>query len=168
MKLFFRNWHRWVSIFVAVPFSVTVITGIIMATRGFNTWVQPSYPEFKSELKLSFDDILNISKSVPEAKIASWKDVSQIDIRPATGNIRVRSKVDMWELQIDGSTGEIKSSAKRRQSFLVSLHEGAYFGPIVRYGLFFPSAIGVFFLLISGIYLAVKHYQPRIKRKRAI
>jgi hypothetical protein len=139
-----------------------------MTTRAFNTWVQPSYPEFKSELKLSFDEILKISQSVPEAKISSWKDVSQIDIRPANGNIRVRSKVDMWEIQIDGTSGEIKSSAKRRQSFLVSLHEGAYFGPGVRYGLFLPSAIGVFFLLLSGIYLLVKHYLPRFKMKRVL
>lgn len=163
MQKFFRKWHRWISIFVIVPFSITLVTGLIMATRGFNTWVQPSYPEFSAELKIDFNEILRISQSVPEAKIRTWSDVSQIDVRPAKGNIRVRSKYDDWELQINGQTGEIVTSAKRRHSFLVSLHEGAYFGPIVRYGIFFTSSIGMFFLLISGIVILIKHYRQKLK-----
>lgn len=157
----FRNGHRYISLLVMIPFMVTVITGIIMTTRGFNTWVQPDYPEFKANLLLSFDDILKISQSVPEAKISGWQDVSQIDIRPSSGNIRVRSKANQWELQLNGQTGEVTSSAKRRQSLLVSIHEGAYFGPAVRYGIFLPSALGVLFLTLSGLYLLIKHYTVR-------
>lgn len=164
MNRFFRNWHRWVSIFVAVPFTIIVVTGLLMTTRGYNTWIQPDYPEFKAELKLSFDEILKTVQAVPEADIQSWKDVSQIDIRPAAGNIRVRSKTSNWEIQINGETGEITSSAPRRQSMLVSIHEGAYFGPFVRYWIFLPSSIGVFFLLLSGIYLILKHYSSRFKK----
>lgn len=149
---------------MALPFSVIVVTGLIMTSRGYNTWVQPAYPEFKAQLKLNFDDILKISQGVPEAKIKTWTDISQIDIRPTTGNIRVRSKSDNWELQINGETGEITSSAPRRQSMLVSIHEGAYFGPFVRYWIFLPSSIGVFFLLLSGIYLLLKHYASRFKK----
>ncbi|AGH94815.1 PepSY-associated TM helix domain-containing protein [Pseudobdellovibrio exovorus] len=165
MNRFFRKWHRWISIVIAIPFTVTLITGLVMATRGFNTWVQPDYPKFKAELKLNFDDILKIAQEVPEAKIQSWKDVSQIDVRPANANIRVRSKHDMWEVQINGETGEITSSAPRRQSFLVSLHEGTYFGPFVRYGIFFPSSLGVLFLMISGIYLIFKHYKTKLSKR---
>lgn len=165
MFQFFRKWHRWISIFVTVPFSITVVTGLIMATRGFNTWVQPDYPEFKAEMNINFEQILQISQTVAEAKIKTWKDVSQIDIRPANGNIRVRSKHDMWELQINAATHEITSSAQRRQSFLVSLHEGAYFGPWIRYGIFLTSSIGVFLLLISGIYLAFKHYKIKLTKR---
>lgn len=149
---------------MAVPFSVIIVTGLIMTSRGYNTWVQPTYPQFKAQLKLNFDDILKISQGIPEAKIKTWADVSQIDIRPATGNIRVRSKSDNWELQINGETGDITSSAPRRQSMLVSIHEGAYFGPFVRYWIFIPSSLGVFFLLLSGIYLLLKHYALRLKK----
>lgn len=130
-----------------------------MTTRGFNSWVQPDYPAFKGELRLSFPEILQIVQTVPQAAVQSWKDVSQIDVRPSNANIRVRSRHNMWEVQINGETGEIMSSAPRRQSFLVSLHEGAYFGPWVRYGIFLPSSVGVLFLMISGLYLIYKHYR---------
>jgi uncharacterized iron-regulated membrane protein len=165
MNRVFRKWHRIISLFIAVPFSITLISGLIMTTRSFNTWVQPDYPVFKAELKLSFADVLKISQGVSEAGIKNWNDVSQIDIRPATGNIRVRSKINYWEIQINGETGAITSSAPRRQSFLSSLHEGAYFGSFVRYGLFLPSALGILFLMVSGMYLAIKFYIPLLKKR---
>lgn len=158
-----RKWHRWVSIVIAIPFLITVVTGILLASRGFNPWVQSSYPPVASSLKISFDEILAAAKTVPEAQISDWKDVSQIDIRPSTGNIRVRSK-NMIEIQIEGGTGKVTGSSIRRVSWLVSLHEGAEFGPWIRYGIFFPSALCVFFLLLSGVAV---FFQPLIARRKA-
>lgn len=163
MKLNWRKWHHWISIFIAVPFLVTLITGLLLASRGFNSWVQPSYPPVKKELKISFDQILNAAKQVPEAQITNWADVAQIDVRPATGNIRLRSKTTLWEIQIDGETGQVLGKGVRRASLLMALHEGAYFGPFVRYGVFFVSAWGVLFLTISGLVLFFQSY--RRKRK---
>lgn len=157
-----RKWHRWVSIIIAIPFLITLVTGILLASRGFNTWVQPQYPGIQSGLKISFDDILKAAQTVPEAQITSWKDVSQIDIRPNSGNIRVRAK-NLWEIQIDGGNGNVVGSNIRRVSWLVSLHEGAEFGPWVRYGIFFPSAIAVFFLLVSGVAL---FFQPLLTHRK--
>ncbi len=158
MQIFFRKWHRRISILIAIPFVLTLVTGILMSTRGFNSWVQPKYPEFKANLVLGFEDILRISKSVKEAQIDSYADISQIEVRPAQGNIRVRSKRNQWEIQINGETGVITSSAPRRLSLLTSLHEGAFFGDLVRYFVFLPSAIGVLWLWFSGVFLLVKHY----------
>lgn len=160
-----RKWHKWVSIVIAIPFLIILSTGILLATRGFNTWVQPAYPPLKSKLSISFDQILEAARAVPEANIKEWKDVSQIDIRPDTGNIRVRSK-NMWELQIDGATGVVNNSAVRRVSWLVSIHEGAEFGKYVRYGVFFPSAVAVFFLLVSGVLIFFQPYFNRRKMRK--
>ena len=129
-----------------------------MASRGFNPWVQPKYPTLNVQLKISFEDILRISKSVPGPQINSWDDVSQIDIRPKNGSIRVRTKIDQWEIFLNGETGEVVNVGKRRNSLLSSIHEGAYFGPIVRYGIFFPTALGLVFLLLSGAFLLIKTY----------
>lgn len=159
----FRKWHRWISLLVALPFFVTLTTGLLLATRGFNTWVQPSYPPLHTTLKISFDQILHAAQSAPEAGIKSWDDISQIDIRPATGNIRVRAKTSQIEIQIDGETGKITGQGLRRVTWLMTLHEGAYFGSLIRYGLFLPSALGVLFLLISGLWI---FFQPYIVQFR--
>lgn len=159
----FRKWHRWISIAITFPFLITLTTGIVLATRGFNTWVQPRHPQLQTGLTLSFPRLLEIVKEVPEAKIATWNDVSQIDIRPGSGNIRVRAKHTQWEIQVDGTTGRITGKGIRRFAWLVAIHEGAYFGPWVRYGFFFPSALGVFFLLVSGIVL---YAQPFLNKRK--
>lgn len=151
-----RVWHRWISIFVAAPLALILVTGVILATRSFNPYLQPKYPQFQSSLRIDFDDILAIIRTAPEAKIQSWKDVSQIDIRPAVGNIRVRSRHNNWEIQMRGDTGEITSSAPRRVSWVTSIHEGAFFGPWIRYGVFLPSALGSLLLLVTGALLLLK------------
>lgn len=161
MNLFLRRWHRWISALVMMPLLLVVVTGIALSLRGYVNWVQPKYPAFKSELTLSFPEILEIVKMIPEGQIKSWSDVSQIDIRPANGNIRVRSKFDNWEIQLKGDTGEVMSSAPRRVSWLVKLHEGSFFGDTVRYGWFLPSAIGLLFLWFSGVWLLFSHYRNR-------
>lgn len=150
---------------IAVPFTVTLVTGIVLATRGFNTWVQPDHPALRSDLRISFARILEVAQSVSEAKIQTWKDVSQIDVRPATGNIRVRARHTLWEIQIDGATGTVVSKGLRRFSWLVALHEGAYFGPVVRYGIFLPAALGVLFLLFSGLVLGFQFYLKKYFNK---
>jgi uncharacterized iron-regulated membrane protein len=157
-----RTWHRWISIVIALPFLVTISTGILLSTRGFNTWVQPSYaPAKKRTLQVSFDQLLKTAQEIPQAGIHSWSDVSQIDIRPTTAQVRLRSKASNWEIEIDGETGQVLGVAERRVSWLTALHEGSYFGNIVRYGVFFPSAIGVLFLLISGVIIFFKAIRPR-------
>lgn len=164
MIRFFRKCHRWISIFIALPFAITLTTGTILATRGFNSWVQPSYTPIRSTLNISFEKILESARSVPEAEIQNWTDVSQIDIRPATGNIRIRAKNTQWEIQIDGATGQITGTGIRRASLLTALHEGAYFGAVVRYGIFLPSALGIFVLLVSGVVIFAQPYF--LKRKK--
>ena len=161
---FWRRWHRTISLVITVPFLITLITGIVLSLRAYVPWVQPEYAKPAGQLSTSFEEILRVAQSVPEAKIASWSDVSQIDIRPAKGNIRVRSKHNHWEIQMDGHTGKILQSAPRRVGWLTALHEGAYFGEWIRYGIFFPSSIGVLFLLISGLILATKsNLKPNLK-----
>lgn len=156
MNRFWRKWHRVISLFIAAPFALTLITGLIMTTRGFNSWVQTGYEGPKVELKISFEKILEACQSVPEAEIKTWKDLSQIDIRPSSGLIRARSAKNIWEVQINGETGEVIGAAPRRLGLLTALHEGAYFGSWVRYGIFVPAFLGVLFLLVSGLFIYAK------------
>lgn len=162
MLRIFRKLHRWISLLIAIPFFITVVTGILLATRGFNSWVQPSYPKLTSDLKISFEQVLQSARTIPEAQIAAWDDISQIDIRPSSGTIRVRSK-NLWEIQIDGANGQVTGNGPRRFPLLIALHEGAYFGTWIRYGIFLPSAVGVFFLLISGLLI---FFQPYLRAKK--
>ncbi|HEY8280673.1 MAG TPA: PepSY-associated TM helix domain-containing protein [Bdellovibrionota bacterium] len=159
-----RFWHRWVSLFIALPFLVILVTGILLATRAFNPLIQPVYPKAAgAPPQISFEQILQIAKSENGAGISSWADVDQVDVRPKNGEIRVRAKRDHWEVVIDGSTGKVLGVGQRRVPWLTSVHQGAFFGETVRYGIFLPAAVGVFFLLLSGLYL---FFLPYLRKRR--
>ena len=163
---FWRKWHRSISILITLPFAITLVTGIMLTARGYVSWLDPESAPTKGPISISFEQILAAAQSVPQAEIKTWADVSQIDVRPAAAKIRVRSKRNNWEIQIDPQSAKVLTAAERRVGFITALHEGAYFGPIIRYGVFAPAAVGVLFLLISGWFLILKPKFDSKKRQR--
>ncbi len=151
---------------MAVPLLLIITTGLLLHASPFVRILQP--PTLKgqqSELRLSLDEAIAIASRIPEAEIHDKHDVAQIDARPAAGVIRVRAK-NAWEVQLDGTSGEVLSSARRWKSILTTLHDGSWFGPAVEYGAVLPAGIGLLILWFTGLGL---FFLPRLitnKRKR--
>lgn len=163
-----RTLHRWVSVITAIPVFIIVGTGILLASRGFWPWMQPEYPlPAQAEMKIGFPEMLKAVQSVPEARMQKWADVSQIDVRPKTGQIRLRSKFDHWEVQVDPGTGAVLGYGQRRVGWFTTLHQGALWGEIPRYAIFYPAAFGLLFLLLSGLVIFFKPYWMKWKRRLA-
>lgn len=155
--------HKWVSIIIAIPLFIIFVSGVLLSIAPKVNWLQPSASKpVAPELKLNYEDVLKIAKTIPEAEVSNWKDITQLDVRPTLGVIRVRAK-NYWEIQIDAATGEILSSGLRIKTLLVAIHEGAWFSDAVRYYIFFPAAIGALGLLLSGLVL---FFTPVFKRRK--
>jgi uncharacterized iron-regulated membrane protein len=160
-----RSLHYWLAPLVALPFGITLLTGILLSTREFNTSLQHRPVAVASPaMQVSFAEILKNIQSDPALGVSSWADVPQIDIRPHKGQIRVRTKADL-EIQVDPSTGKVLQVSKRRVSWLISIHEGAIFGAWVRYGVFFTSALLVLVLYVSGVWLFWRRFRGGWKRR---
>jgi uncharacterized iron-regulated membrane protein len=159
-----RKVHYWASIIVALPILLTIATGILLQVKKQSSWIQP--PEQRGvsrEATLSFPEILEISKTVPEAEVKSWSDISRIDVRPSRGMLKVTAK-NNWEIQIDTQTGEVLQVAYRRSDIIESLHDGSWFTDTVKYWIFLPSGIVLLLLWLTGIYLFILPYWVRWKR----
>ena len=159
----YRKLHRWISMASALPLLIIFMTGALLAISPKVDFLQPSAPKQESGLELSFEQILAVARSVPEAKIQSWDDVNQIDVRPRTGVVRVRAD-NYWEIQINARTGQILRAAPRWKSLVVAIHEGNWFAPWVRTGVFFPAGILAIVLWSSGVILAIQWLRARRKR----
>ena len=148
-----RTIHRWGSLLVALPVLVVIVTGLLLLLKKDVSWIQPSTRKGSSkELALSFDRILEISMTVPEAKIASWADIDRLDVRPSKGMLKVRC-VNHWEIQIDARSGKVLQAAYRRSDLIESLHDGSFFHDKVKVFVFLPSAVILLCLWLTGIYL---------------
>ena len=143
-----------------------LITGILLQLKKDVDWIQPPtmIGENIQNLSLSFDKILDISSSVGEANINSWEDVDRLDVRPNKGIVKVRAK-NNWEIQIDTFTGEVIQTAYRRSDIIEKLHDGSWVNDKIKLWIFFPSGVILLGLWLTGVYMLIRPYYVKLKRK---
>lgn len=164
-----RKLHRWGAILTAIPVVIIIATGLILQWKKEVAWIQP--PSAKGSapggMSISFDRILDAVRTVPEAEVESWADVDRLDVRPDKGMVKVRCN-NRWEVQVDTSTGDVLQVMYRRSDLLEQIHDGSWFHAIAKHWLFFPSALVLLFLWISGLYLWIlpiwSKRQGRVRR----
>jgi uncharacterized iron-regulated membrane protein len=158
--------HRWGSIIVLIPAGVIVLSGIVLQLKKQSAWIQPPTQKGSAaELSLSFDQILAAAQTVPEAQVETWDDIDRLDVRPGKGMLKVRCQ-NRWEVQLDTKTGEVLQVAYRRSDLIESLHDGSFFHDRVKLWLFFPSAMVLGVLWVTGVYLFILPYFAKWKKRR--
>ena len=161
-----RTLHNWGSLIIAIPLSIVLVTGVLLLLKKDVDWIQP--PTARGEragLSLSFDQILSIAQTVPEAGIESWSDVDRLDVRPGKGVVKVRAE-NRWEIQIDANSGKVLQVAYRRSDFIESIHDGTFFGEYAKLWWFLPSAVIVIGLWVSGMIMFFQPYVVKARKKK--
>jgi uncharacterized iron-regulated membrane protein len=158
-----RYLHRWGSIVALLPIVIIIVSGVILQLKKEVAYIQPpTQAGTGSQPSLSFDRILEVAKTVPQAEIASWDDIARLDVRPGKGMVKVRSK-NRCEIQIDTHTGEIMQVAVRRSDMIESIHDGSYFNDRFKLWLFLPAGLVLVSLVITGLHL---FFLPSLARRR--
>ena len=158
-----RGFHRLAGVMAAAPFLIVILTGIPLLLRQELDWVQPKAATgsvIGSVSQLSLQQVFEAAKADPAAGITSAKDVSTLEYRPSRGAWSVRTK-EGYEVQIDGRDARVLSSAPRRTSWLIELHQGTWFHPKAMVWVFLPSALLVLSLWFTGMWLWIKPYLVR-------
>jgi uncharacterized iron-regulated membrane protein len=158
-----RTLHRWGAIVVALPLGIVVVTGILLQVKKEWSWLQP--PERRGSggpPRISFDQMLQIARTVPEAGIQEWADVDRIDVRPGRGMAKLRT-ADYFEIQIDTTTGAVLQSAFRRSDLIETIHDGSWFHERVKMLVFLPAGVLLLGLWMTGLYLWAL---PIVKKRR--
>lgn len=162
-----RRIHYWLAAGVALPALVIFCSGVLLQVKKQVRWVQPVEQRGSGEVPgISFEQVLAVARTVPEAGIQDWDDVDRIDVRPSRGMLKVTSRT-RWELQIDTATGALLQSAYRRSDLIESIHDGSFFHPWAKLGLFLPAGICLVLMLATGIYLFWLPLRVRARRRRA-
>src|SRR5262245_9182199 len=148
-----RKVHYWTSIVIAVPLLIVIVTGLLLQLKKEIPWVQP--PEKRGSGKaptLPFADILAACRTVSEAEIRDWNEIDRLDGAPTRGMIKVQAK-NHWEIQLDARSGEVLQVAYRRSDIIESMHDGSWFHELAKHWLFFPTAVALLLLWLTGVYL---------------
>lgn len=163
--IFFRRVHYWASIPIAAPLLIVICTGILLQLKKNLPWVQPTEQRVKTgEPALALPQVLEIIRGVDQAAVTGWGDIARVEVRPARGIIKVVS-ANHTEIQIDAHNGDVLQVARRRSDIIESIHDGSWFHPMAKLGVFFPAALVLLGMLLTGVYL---FFVPILaKRRRA-
>src|SRR5688572_13411650 len=166
LQILNRKVHYWASAAVAIPILVVIVTGLMLQTKKYFAWVQP--PEHRgtgTEPAISFAEVIEICRQVPEAGVAGWDDVNRVDVRPSRGMLKVTTKSN-YEIQIDTETGGVLQVAYRRSDTIEALHDGSWFADEVKLWVFLPTGLVLLGLWLTGIYLFVLPFLARRRSAR--
>ncbi|VTR97679.1 PepSY domain-containing protein [Tuwongella immobilis] len=161
-----RKVHYWLSLGIALPVLLVLLTGLLLQVKKQVPWVQPIENRGTGKSPtVEMAQILAICQSNPETGIQSWADINRLDIRPSKGLIKVATEANL-EVQIDAGTGAILQIAVRRSDWIEALHDGSFFSNAVKYGIFLPSGILLLVMWLTGMILFVQPMWIRWRRKR--
>ena len=161
-----RKTHYWGSFIILLPVSIIIVTGIFLQLKKDVVWIQPGTTtgQISNDPSISFEQILDIAKTIKEAEISSWEDIDRLDVRIGKGIVKVRSN-NRWEIQIDTHSGEVTQVAYRRSDLIEQIHDGSWFHDKVKLWIFLPSGIILFVLWITGFYMVLLPYIVKWEKK---
>jgi len=159
--------HHWATLIVAIPVMIMIGSGVLLLLKKDIDWIQPSSVRGGGKVPtLSFPEVLEAARSVPEAEISDWGDIDRLDVRPSKGMLKIRAE-NRWEIQIDSNTGAVLQIAFRRSDLIESIHDGSFFHDNVKLWVFLPAGLVLGLMWLTGIYLfALPHVNKAKKSKR--
>lgn len=162
-----RTIHNWISIFIALPLLLIIVSGLFLQLKKDFEWIQPSSVrgENAETPTVSHDILLNAATSVPQAAGLSWSDFDRIDYKTDRGMVKFIT-VEGWEVQVDTTNGEVLSVASRQSDLLEKIHDGSYFGDFVKYYVILPTGITLFILWITGLWMFIYPYVKKASNKK--
>jgi len=162
-----RTIHNWVSIFVALPLLLIIVSGLFLQLKKDFIWIQPTSVRGATDETptASHEELLAAATSIPQAAGLKWSEFDRIDYKVDRGMVKFMT-VEGWEIQVDTSDASILSVAERRSDFFEKLHDGSYFGDITKYYLILPTAIFLFILWMTGLWMFIYPYIKRASNKR--
>ena len=163
----FRKFHRYTGLLLAILLLISAVTGILLSLKKEVDIIQPPTQKGLSKDLSTWKSIAELSSLATTAFHAVHPDqkdnkIDRIDVRPSKGIAKVLFKEGNWEVQIDGTSGEVKSIAKRYSDWIESLHDGSIISDTFKLISMNVLGIGVLILMCSGIWL---WYGPKVVRE---
>lgn len=162
-----RTIHNWISIFIALPLLLIIVSGLFLQLKKDFEWIQPSSVrgENADTPSLSHEILLAAATSVPQTKDLKWSDFDRIDYKADRGMVKFIT-VEGWEVQVDTTNGAVLSVASRQSDFLEKIHDGSYFGDFVKYYVILPTGITLFILWVTGLWMFIYPYAKKASNKK--
>ena len=161
----YRRIHKLLGLILSLLLLISALTGILLGWKKNVDVLQP--PTQKGEsLTLagyrSVNELADMAVKAVDSLDLSADNLDRIEYRPTKGIAKVIFNTGSWEVQIDATTLEVFSVAKRHSDWIEHIHDGSIISETFKLISMNFLGIGLTVLLISGLWL---WYGPKRIRK---
>ena len=175
----FRKAHKTTGAILFIFFFVISVSGVLLGWKNNSNGIIS--PNSIQGVSSNLQHWLPIESLHKKACIVLKDSVSQnlsleidrIDIRKNKGMVKFIFKHHYWEIQLDGTTGEVLQIGKRHSDFIENLHDGSiidtWFNTEIKYfKVIYTTTMGLALLLftVTGFWLWIG--PKKMKRDRAL
>ncbi len=161
----YRVWHRYFGISIALLVVISAITGILLAWKKNFDVLQPPTQNGESvniAIWKSVDELTDASLLAVDSLGLKMSNIDRIEYRPTKGIAKVIFDTGSWEVQIDATSLEVLSVAKRHSDWIEHIHDGTIISDTFKLISMNALGIGLLVLVLSGLWL---WFGPRKIRK---
>lgn len=155
-----RPLHRWLGIPLALLILLSSSTGLVLGWKKEVFLLQPSTPRgISTDLStwLPVHQIEQIARQALATHLTTADPaefaIDRLDLRPDKGVAKVRFVLADWEVQVDGTSGEVYSVARRHADWIERLHDGSFISEGFKLIAMNGLGLGLIALTFTGIWL---------------
>jgi uncharacterized iron-regulated membrane protein len=175
-----RKIHRFSTLVLFLFLLIIGISGTILGwKKNSGEFIMPhTYEGTSTDLSewVSLDSIYKVAARAIADSVSPDlpADLDRIDVRKEKGVAKVVFISHHWEVQVDGATGVILHTGKRRSDLLEDIHDGSIIDNIIgtpngEFKLAYTSLMGIALITftITGLWLYLSNGNRRnLKKKR--
>jgi uncharacterized iron-regulated membrane protein len=152
----YRVWHRYFGISISLLVFISAVTGVFLGWKKNFDILQP--PTQKG-VSLNMEDWKSADQLAQAALVSvdslglNAENIDRIEYRPTKGIAKVIFDTGSWEAQIDATTLEVLSVAKRNSDWIEKIHDGSIISEFFKVASMNILGIGLLVLIFSGLWL---------------
>ena len=169
----FRKYHRYIGVTLALLVLISAITGILLSLKKDVDILQPPTQKGISKTLDTWKPIAEIATIATTTFYERYPDqkdnaIDKMDVRPSKGIVKVLFEKGYWEVQVDGTSGEVKSIARRHSDWIEHVHDGSIISDWFKLLSMNVLGIGMLLLMVSGLWLWYGPQKVREYRKKRV
>jgi uncharacterized iron-regulated membrane protein len=163
-----RDWrkvHHYLGLFVALFLFISAITGILLSLKKDVGLIQPLTQKGVTNSLMDWKTMSELEKLSSVAlsdHLGYLPELDRIDVRPDKGIAKFQYLPGFWEVQIDGSSGEVLMIEKRYSDLIEKIHDGSIISDVFKLIIMNLLGIGTVMMIATGLWL---WYGPKKIRK---
>lgn len=165
----FRKVHKWIGVFACLFLMTMAATGFMLSIKKRAEWLQPEALAGGSvlgpEYVIGMDEVFEAVRGEPGFE--NFEDIDRVDYRPDKNVFKVRSKDKLYEVQVDGATGEVLKKAPRNDQLMENIHDMSFFSEAMHDWWLPVVALALFTLGLTGLVMFSTPYTRRWKFRRS-